>query len=202
MSDRLRESVSALVDGEADELELRRVLASAGEQEVRAAWRDYHVQRDSLAGGDMRFAGFDISQRVQAAIAAEPQPAAAVAATQRWWRPVASVAVAASVAAVVAVGMRSLDPTQPLGGTQVAQAPAAAPSTNRVYPAQAGPALGNVAVSARLSDLPAAQPVSLDPDALAQQRLQQYLLRHTERAALNNGQGLISFARVSELNAE
>lgn len=204
MSDRLRESVSALLDGEADELELRRLLASAHQNEVRTAWRDYHLHRDSLAGVDMRFAQFDISGRVQAALAEEKVPMAA----GRWWRPLTSVAVAASVAAVVAVGVRSFN-TAPgalsgMGGAEVAQAPMPAAATSgRVYPAQSAGALGNVAVSAQLSDLPASlQPVSLNPDDLAQQRLQRYMLRHTERAAQTNGQGLINFVRVSQLEAE
>jgi sigma-E factor negative regulatory protein RseA len=202
MSDRLRESVSAVLDGEADDLELRRLLASAEHQEIRAAWRDYHLHRDSLAGVDMRFAHIDISMRVQSALAEEQRPAAVH--LQRWWRPLASVAVAASVAAVVAVGVRgvSVGSNQSFGtvGTEVAQAPA--PSAGRVYPAQSGPVLGNVPVSAQLSDLAVLRPASANPDELAQQRLQHYLLRHTERAALNNGQGLISFARVSELSSE
>ena len=52
------------------------------------------------------------------------------------------------------------------------------------------------------SVFPAVQTVAFDADQLAQQRLQQYLLRHAERAALNNGQGVISFAKVSQLSAE
>jgi len=203
MSDRLRESVSALLDGEADELELRRLLASAHQAEVRNAWRDYHIQRDSLAGVDMRFAQFDISGRVQAALAEEKAPMMAA----RWWRPLTSVAVAASVAAVVAVGVRGFSTTPgalPGMSAEVAQAPLPATATSgRVYPAQPAGALGNVAVSAQLSDLPASlQPVSLNPDDLAQQRLQRYMLRHTERAAQTNGQGLINFVRVSQLDAE
>jgi hypothetical protein len=53
-----------------------------------------------------------------------------------------------------------------------------------------------------LRAMPGAQTVGYDADQLAQQRLQQYLLRHTERAAFNNGQGVISFSKVSQLNGE
>lgn len=199
MSDRLRESVSALLDGEGDELELRRLLASEQQAEVRGAWRAYHLQRDSLAGGDMRFAHIDISARVQAALAEEALPARSAGGLPRWWRPLASVAVAASVAAAVVIGTRGFEAQS--GGDLAEQSPL--PAAGRVYPAQAAPALGNVAVSAQLSDLPASAPaLPLTPDELAQRRLQHYLLRHTERAALNNGQGLISFARVSQLDSE
>lgn len=195
MNEKLRESVSALIDGEADELELRRLLASDDSESVRTAWRDYHLQRDSLTGAGMAFAHIDISQRVQAALADEAIPAVATAA--RWWRPLASVAVAASVAAIVVVGARSFGPGA-TDGAEVAQltVPSAPAPT---YPARIAPSVGNVPVTAQLYP---AQPVALDADRLAEQRLQQYLLRHTERAALNNGQGVIGFIKVSQLNAE
>lgn len=197
MNDRLRESVSALVDGEADELELRRLLAS-DDDVVRTAWRDFHVVRDSIGGVDMRFAQFDISQRVQAALADEIISTPSL--TARWWRPVASFAVAASVATVVAVGARHFN-SDIDGGAAVAQTSTPATATSgRVFVAPVQQAVGNVAVSATLNDSPLQQ-TALDPDQLAQQRLQQYLLQHSERAALNNGQGVITFARVSQLDA-
>lgn len=199
MNEKLRESVSALVDGEADDLELRRLLASTDETAVRAAWRDFHHQRDALSGVDMQFAHIDLSQRIQQSLADEAYPAVV---GSRWWRSLASVAVAASVATVVAVGARNFGPSS---GNSVAVAQVAAPSTvNRVFPAQSsGSALGNVAVSAQMNTpFYPVQPAALNPDQLAQQRLQQYLLRHTERAALNNGQGVIGFAKVSQLKAE
>ena len=200
--DRLGESISALVDGEADDLELRRLLASADSEGVRGTWRDYHLQRDMLAGVDMAFAHIDISQRVQAALADEAQPA--VAAGSRWWRPLASVAVAASVATVVVIGARGFNATS--DSSAVAQTQPAF-NSNRNFAAPSplinAPVAGNVPVSAQFNALVPAngvQQVALDPDQLAQQRLQQYLLRHTERAALNNGQGVINFAKVSQLN--
>ncbi len=200
---RLRESISALVDGEADELELRRVLASTDTQDLRDTWRDYHLQRDRLAGVDMQFAHIDISQRVQAALAAENRPA--VAAGGRWWRPLASVAVAASVATVVVVGARGWNSSSGDNAALAQMQPAV--NSVGVYPVVSQPVaspVGSVAVGAQfggMAPLPAtARPVALDPDQFAQQRLQQYLLRHTERAALNNGQGVISFAKVSELS--
>lgn len=195
MNDRLRESVSALMDGEADELELRRLLAS-DDGVVRTAWRDFHLTRDSMHGVDMQFAHIDISQRVQVALADEL--AAAPARNIRWWRPVASFAVAASVATVVAVGARHFS-SDVDGGSAIAQASTPATS-GRVFVAPVQQSVGNVAVSATINDSAVPQN-SLDPDQLAQQRLQQYLLEHSERAALNNGQGVITFARVSQLDA-
>ncbi|MDB6061082.1 MAG: hypothetical protein JWM78_1185 [Verrucomicrobiaceae bacterium] len=199
MNEKLRESVSALVDGEADDLELRRLLASADSSELRTAWRDYHLQRDSLSGVDMQFAHIDLSLGIQAALAGEESTSVAVVGS-RWWRPLASIAVAASVATVVAIGARSFS-TDSNNSATLAQV-SASPTANRVYPAQISPSIGNVAVSAQLTTPLYAQPVALNADQLAEQRLQQYLLRHTERASLNNGQGVISFAKVSQLSPE
>ncbi len=200
MNDTLRESISALMDGEADELELRRLLADTT-PEVGALWQSFHLQRDALAGVDMRFANLDIAGRVQAALANE---SVAFAKTQpRWWRPLASVAVAASVATVVAIGARGFSVGQNgvgVGAANVAQVAPLAATAGRVYPATVSPQLGNVAVSAQFNGVSPLQSVSANADDLAQQRLQRFMLRHTERAALTNGQGLISFARVSELD--
>lgn len=203
MSDRLRESVSALVDGEADELELRRLLSGSDRETMREAWRDYHLLRDSLAGADMRFARFDISGRVQAALAEQPGQSVTVGGA-RWWRPLASVAVAASMAAVVVVGVRGFGggQTGPGSGALDVAEVQQAPTAGKVYPAPvAAGGTGNVAVSAEFGGGAATQNAAA-AEALAQQRLQRYMLRHTERAALGNGPGLVSFARVSELDAE
>jgi sigma-E factor negative regulatory protein RseA len=225
MIERVRESVSALFDGEADELELRRLLTNESSELVHGAWRDYQLQRDALQGLDMRFANLDISARVQAALADEAAPAVAAAGSARWWRPLASMAVAASVATVVVIGARSFNPVDGFNSEHasglVAQSSA---NLGRVYPPQINSSLGNVAANVQPfgplaagnglpgtvfprnevvgKRFPAVQTVAFDADQLAQQRLQQYLLRHAERASFNNGQGVISFAKVSELSAE
>lgn len=222
-ADRLRESVSALFDGEATELEVRRLLSNEPAM-VRAAWRDYQLQRDAIQGTDLRFASFDISARVRAAIDDEDAPALANAAASggRWWRPLASMAVAASVATVVVIGARGIDASGGFdgrGGNMVAQQSTVNPNVNRVHAA-----LGNVSASVQPfgplaagyglpgtvfprnevvgNGFPGIQNASFDAEQIAQQqRRQRYLLRQSERAALNN-HGVISFAKVSELSEE
>ena len=45
MSDRSKESLSALMDGEADELEVRRVLNQLdNDEELRDSWKNYHCE--------------------------------------------------------------------------------------------------------------------------------------------------------------
>lgn len=193
MSERLRESVSALVDGEVEEFELRKLLASDDFGSVRTAWQEYQVLGGCLTGVDQRMAGLDISSRVMAALETEP----ALQSTprhSRWWRPVASVAVAASMAAVVVVGVRGFSGDQ----TAPVEVEPLAASSGKVYPT---PVNARV-VGAQLGGAGEVQPVSLSPDEIAREQLDRYMLRHTERAALSNGQGLINFARVNKLEAE
>lgn len=116
MSEKLKESLSAVVDGEADEFELRRVLDEIGKNELLAAsWERYHVigsvirRERSQASAGMReriWAELRTGQEGQLPatgghpLAGDGQPAAAP--TARRWAPLAA---AASVAAVVAIGI-------------------------------------------------------------------------------------------------
>ena len=51
MSERLRESLSALMDDEANELEVERLLSQIGDNaELRETWVRYHRVRGSLYG--------------------------------------------------------------------------------------------------------------------------------------------------------
>ncbi len=191
MNDQLRETLSAAMDGESDDLELRRMLASDDAQlqeTLRDSWADYHRLRRVMAGEeDARFEHLDISQRVAQAIADEP------AATARWQvfgRPLAGLAVAATVAAVVVFGMRGVAPGGDSGAVDAQPwlAESSSPAFSRVYPVSQG---GGAAAVSNWS--PSAASVE---QAAVRERFEQYLRRHTERAALNSGQGMVSFARV------
>lgn len=123
MSMDFREQLSALMDGELERDErafLLRRLQHDGE--LKATWTRYHLMRDVMA----RRPGstpLDLSDRVMRALDAPTvQPVAAD--RQRWWRPMAGVALAASVAwmAVVAVSPRSA--LMPAGELLAESAPA------------------------------------------------------------------------------
>lgn len=42
MNERLKESLSALLDGEVNELELQRILSHENKQEIAQYWQSYH----------------------------------------------------------------------------------------------------------------------------------------------------------------
>ena len=114
MNERLGESLSALMDNEANELEIERVLSQANDNgELRATWTRYNLVRQSLQGHELPQPGWDISERVRSALGDTRQGATGGGRRQRWLRPLTSLAVAASVAATVVIGGQQL--TQ-LGG--------------------------------------------------------------------------------------
>ncbi|NJN52466.1 MAG: sigma-E factor negative regulatory protein [Gammaproteobacteria bacterium] len=113
MSSQLKESLSAVVDGEADEFELRRVLDETGRNpELLASWRRYHaigaLIRGEVTGGSS-FARTSLN-RVWAGLArgeAAADPASGARfdmASSSWVRRLAGTAVAASVALGVIAG--------------------------------------------------------------------------------------------------
>jgi sigma-E factor negative regulatory protein RseA len=232
MSDQLRESVSALMDGEADELELRRLLSTENEESVKQTWARYHLVRDVIQDNDTSaYRHLDISSQVSVAInqsdsgvgkidqleatvgqqmgssgvndsLADGNKAPEVAA---WWRPMAGFAVAASVAMAVVVGVQTLDTNVTPGFSSGLPIAGQATTTSRVYPV----AGASMQASGGSGSAVRYQPVELPGDIAASRaaadleardRLEKYMLRHTEHAALNNGQGMISFARVASFD--
>ena len=198
MSEQLRESLSALMDDEANELEIERVLARIdSDPEMRAIWVRYHRVRDALDGRGHRFETLDVSASVAAAIRAKPE-AEQRRPMQRLLRPVASFAIAASVAATVV-----------LGGQQLAQLSDASLESNRTaYASGVSPvgminAVGATPMRASFGTrpVPVLQPATNQAySELARQRLKQYSQQHAEHAALNTPQGLIPFARVPRIS--
>jgi len=185
MSEKMRESLSALMDDEANELELQRVLSGIGDDaELRQTWVRYHAVRSAVSGQELTHISMDISQRVRESLSVEGV-APSVNPLQNILRPVASFAVAASVAAVVVLGGQQL--------TRVAD--------NGSYSASFVRA-GGVPVQASLGaqSVPRLQPATRTAyRELARQRMQKYMQEHAEHAALNSPQGLVPFARVQQI---
>ena len=197
MTEKMRESLSALLDDEADELELRRVLACIeDDKELRQTWFRYNVARDALSGHSYKSFDMDVSAGVRSAIAADDRsPREGL--RQRLLRPVASLAVAASVAATVVIGgqqLAQLGGSDPLGGGQALAASAS--------PVGMVNSLGATTVRASYGtqSVPVLQPATRTAyRELARQRMEKYMQEHAEQAALNSPQGLIPFARVPEI---
>ena len=192
------QSLSALMDGEARDLELRRVLRhleGAGHEgadalsadALRATWHRLHLARHALHGEET-FANVSLLAGVRAAIDADPAPRPGAA--RGWLRAAGRCAVAASVAALVLV-------VRPGGD---------APSIARVAPLPVGVTntVGAVPVQASYGtrDVPTLRPADRDAyRELARQRLRRYSQEHAEHASLNTPQGMLPFARVPVIEA-
>lgn len=196
MTEQLRESLSALMDDEANELELQRLLGQLAEDEaLRRTWVRYNLARSVLSGQPAGRTNLDISRQVSAAIAADGQPAAGV--WQRMTRPLASLAVAASVMAVVVLGGQQL--YQAGDPNAVAAPPVAASGVSAVGFVNS---LGAVPMRASYGNqaMPELEPAARTAyRELARQRMYLYMQEHAEHAALNSPQGLIPFARVPNI---
>jgi sigma-E factor negative regulatory protein RseA len=201
MTERMRESLSALLDGEANELELERVLSRiADDHELRQTWVRYNTVRATVSGHHLAHMKLDISTQVRQTIADQrnsPTVHTGTSLRQRFLRPVASLAIAASVAATVVIG-----------GQQLAQIGSAQPyGQGRTVAASASPvglvnSIGATSVQASygMQSMPVLQPASRTAyQELARQRMQKYMQEHAEQAALNSPQGLIPFARVPRI---
>jgi sigma-E factor negative regulatory protein RseA len=199
MSEQLRESLSALMDDEANELEIERVLTRfESDAEMRATWIRYHRARDALAGRDSMLETRDISAGVMAAISGAGPEAQRRGPFDRLLRPVASFAVAASVAATVIFGGQQLaqlsDLDQEAGHTAYASGVSPVGMINAVGATPMRASFGTRPV-------PVLQPATNQAyGELARQRLKQYSQQHAEHAALNTPQGLIPFARVPRIS--
>lgn len=106
----LQETLSAVMDNEADELELRRVLAACGEDaELRSTWSRYQLAR-SVMHREPTLPKLDIAAAVSAALADEAAPPKA---EKGPWRMVGRLAVAASVTLAVLAGVRLYNERRP-----------------------------------------------------------------------------------------
>ena len=196
MSEQLRESLSALMDDEVNELELQRLLKQVGDDsDLRATWMRYNAVRSAMSDQDVSHMQLDISSSVRDAISAEPA-SSGESLRQRLVRPLTSFAVAASVAATVV-----------LGGQQLSQISGNDPYTSDTIASGASPvglvnSLGATTVQASYGTeaVPVLQPAARTAyKELARQRMQLYMQEHAEHAALNSPHGLIPFARVPEI---
>lgn len=197
----LHESLSAVMDNEADELELRRVLAVDGESETRATWARYQLARAAMHK-ELIEPRLDIASAVSAALADEPplsqsepvqQPAAKAKGFA--WRSVGRVAVAASVTVAVLAGVRLYNQDQVAGPQIVQQQPAqpsiAAPQVNQ------GPA-----VLAGYSDEKSAeQLVSGEQiEGWHEKRLPSYVRQHAQQAAFGSeSESALPYARAASM---
>mgnify|MGYP001814549960 CR=1 FL=1 len=196
MSEQLRESLSALMDDEASELELQRLLKQVGDDpDLRSTWVRYNAVRSAMSGQQVSHLQLDISSRVRDAIDSTQSESRSL--RERFVRPVASVAGAAWVATTVVIGGQQLSQI----GADDLYAPGAV-AVGGVSPVGMVNSLGATTVQASYGTeaVPVLQPAARTAyKELARQRMQMYMQEHAEHSALNSPHGLMPFARVPEI---
>jgi len=215
--DRLNESLSALMDGEATELELQRLLkSSSGAAEVGERWSRYQLAASVMRREQVAQVDTGLAARISAAIDQEPSPfqsvdagaEASAANRSRWWRPLSRGAVAATVAFAAILGVQQI--SQPQGGDaalmadadrQVQQSLPSAPEPTGFYvPAPSTRSVSTAAPrlvperQAAIGDQPVMQPV-LTPELM--RHLNRVMIEHSEQAAHVGNQGMVPFARAT-----
>lgn len=191
----LRESLSALVDGELSRAQAERVLdALSRDPALREQWRRHHLISAVLCGdGDVASGADGLAQRVAAGLDAAPVLSATrrVPRRGRSWVP---VALAASLAlAAVLASLAWLDPS----GNMIGERPviagdgaaASAPDSSIADATPSGTAQGNADAVAR------ARMTWNDTRPAIEARLNAYLLNHNEYLA-GGVRGMLPYARV------
>lgn len=209
MSDRKLEELSALMDGEATDLEVRRVLKTIEQdQAICQKWSRYQMISSVLKGETHgqagQWAALDLSSRVALALEDEPCHKGVTAGTARkgisevFIKPFANVAVAASVSAAVILGWQTIN----------------SQSVNVAGPVAMAPSPGTVSMMAVSNGGNGATPVALSAEGnyhmvpvVRQQdiirynpqnddELNDYLISHSGNAAFNTAYGVAPYARV------
>ncbi|MCL6270185.1 sigma-E factor negative regulatory protein [Sansalvadorimonas sp. 2012CJ34-2] len=214
---RLRESLSALMDGEANELEMRRVLDRLDQdQDLRETAFSYQRIGETIRNEQNAYSGIDLSSSISAALEDEPVPAVEQPAQQK-----ASIqtvrktglaanlgrfAIAASVAVATVVGVQTWNIASRTdngfgSGTEVASVtePAGYPTGNLpsadMFGArglQAG--LGISQTSLTPEQMSQARGYA---DRVAQERFRAYMLEHAEQSTAQSGNGVMPFLRAA-----
>ena len=217
----LRESLSALMDGEANELEMRRVLDRLGQdQDLRETALGYQRIGETIRNEQNAFSGIDLSASISAALEEEPVPVlegsveqsaqqtASIQTVKKtgWAANLGRFAIAASVAVATVVGVQTWNAATRTdtgfgNGTEVASVtgPAGYPTGNLptadMFGArglQAG--LGTPQTSLTPEQMNQARGYA---DRVAQERFRAYMLEHAEQATAQSGSGVMPFIRAA-----
>jgi len=188
----LHESLSAVMDNEADELELRRVLAGDN-PELRATWSRYQLARAAMHK-ELIEPRLDIAAAVSAALADEAAP---VQTQQRsGWKSFGRIAVAASVTVAVLAGVRLYNQSEVAGPQLAQQAPQ--PSISVPQANQGSTVLAGYSEQAQMPVQTATESAPIE--RWHEERLPSYVRQHAQQAAFGNGsESALPYARAASM---
>ena len=223
--DRLYEALSATLDGQADELELRRVLEGvSSDDELKQKAMNYQRIGDTIRQQNNAFASIDLTAGIRQAIeqeaveppASEPERFRALRRTVKRIKKMGEMngfagrfAVAASVFCAVLLSARYYVEPRNYAYT-VADNSQNISSNTLVQPAQI--ARNSYGGSSILAGANSPQSTSYSTEQLAfaqstadratRERFQAYALQHAELSVMNSGQGVLPFARLTSFDVK
>ena len=206
----LKESVSALVDGESNDMDLQRVLNavsddSSSREELRESWQRYQTIGSVMRGDYQHTKSLDISESLRLAL--EEEKVIENKPSSHFWKNLTGkTAIAATVAFAVVLGVQQY--------SGVSDAPA---GTESVAGVKSGavvpqgfdqPNVNTQTVSAsqnRIDGSFNAKPLSgysaseLNNEELMRERLDQLLLLHAKKSSESSSLGVLPYARTNQL---
>jgi len=210
MTEQLRQSLSAVIDGEADAFELRRVLDELGrDAELRAAWERYHLIGSVIRGERTvrsRSAARELAQRVPMAVReAVPAPdaqnaidlAGADDGAPRAARFARGGWLGGGLAAALVLGAAVL--LQPFGGASRPEPAGLAEATGQ--PGMVGAGREGVRLAAAEVDVPRRDPSVAQVVSQADlRRARAYMLQHAQQQGFEQ-RGVISLVKMAAYEA-
>jgi len=181
MTDTINEQISAFVDGELPDAErelLQRRLVTDGE--LQSTWQHYHLIRDALREDLPEFISKDSGTAyIQESVTDLSPVIAPVSTMQRFMKPLAGLAIAASVATMAVIGVLH--------------------NTDRLAEPRLPQVAGSPATSVPSADyfqiVPRSGWQSARPEVVS--HLNGYLVDHSSYAGFGSAQGIIPYSRVA-----
>lgn len=182
------ETLSAMLDGEADELALRRLLRDL-DDESAATWTRWHLARDIMHGHESVAVPEGFAEGVVGQLDSPGRPA-----RPGWLAGAARMVVAASVAAATVVGWQFWNAGQLEGaGDRMA-------SSTKQEIRMSGP-VGEAALVAQGGSTRQAG-ADRQPRQERQQRLNSLVIRHNDLTARHGQQGVMPYARLVSMEGQ
>ncbi|MBQ0834255.1 sigma-E factor negative regulatory protein [Marinobacter sp.] len=183
MDDRLRETLSAMMDDEADELSVRRLLSHEDQADVRAQWQRWQGVHDLMHRGHSPAESVDVSVAVREALdgrARSRVPAVSQHREEpRRWQWPAAVAMVAS-ALLVGFGVGAGWDSSEVSPGELASVPVIEAPENELTD----------------NDLPVQEVALQGLDEKQREYMNRYLLEHAQHNSVGVGQGSVGYARL------
>lgn len=190
-----KEAISALLDDELNTEPQALIKDLSKDGALKSAWSTYQTISDVMKG-ETQSGVIDLSAAISQKLADEPSILApskrSSFSTNRFTKPFAGLAIAASVAAVAVLSIQQLQENIPgvdVGNTPSVAATNTAPDINATL-------MPNSSNQQDVQNIVVANDLTEQQKAALQSRLDHYLLNHYQRNNTKGVQGVMPYARI------